>query len=212
MAKKPRKKAPKPTPKETAAKAKKPKHPDMEIPFLKNVLVLIALFFLTYYLVGNVKGYKWLKERFIEGNLNKLEKFADLTTDQKYQAYFRFNHQFLTFIRDNTADTAIIYMPPDSVLDVEDKKSAFYTKKRSNSVQHKTWSTYHIYPRKLVYDREKEEIPSFDQYTHVACVDGWGYEYLEYDVPKQQRARYQVLPRTVKGLKAMNESNKNQAQ
>jgi hypothetical protein len=212
MAKKPRKKPAKSKPVEAPAKAKKPVHPDMEIPFLKNVLVLIALFFLTYYLIGNVKGYKWLQERFIEGNLNKLEKYADLTDDQKYQAYFRFNHQFLTYIRDNTADTAIIFMPPDSVLDVENKKSAFYTKKRSNSVQHKTWSTYYIYPRRLVYFREKDEIPSFDQYTHVACVDGWGYEYLDYNVPKQQRARYQILPRTVEGLKEMQERNKTKSQ
>ena len=184
-----------------------PAHPDMQIPFLKNVLSLIALFFLVYYLVGNVKGYTWLKERFIEQNLEKLDKYSELTEDQKYQAYFRFNHQFLTFIRDNTADSSIIYMPPDSIIRPDSEQNEFYTKKRSNSVWNKVWATYFIYPRKLVYHREKDEIPNFDRYTHVACVNGWGYEYLEYDVPKNRRAKYQILPRTVDGLKAMNERN-----
>lgn len=187
-------------------------HPEMEIPFLKNVFLLIAMFFLTYYLVGNVKGYQWLNERFIQGNLTKLEKYADLTDDQKYQAYFRFNHQFMTFIRDNTADSAIIFMPPDSVIDVENKKSAFYHKKKSNTIANKVWATYFIYPRKLVYYDEKDMIPAFDQYTHVACVDGWGYDYLEYDIPKDRRARYQILPRTIDGLKAVSERNNNQNQ
>ena len=188
------------------AKPKREKDPAMEIPFLKNVLVLIVLFFTTYYLVGNVKGYKWLQERFIEGNLNKLERFADLTTDQKYQAYFRFNHQFLNYIKENTPDSAIIYMPPDSIIMPEDgTQTDFYTKKKSNSVLHKVWATYFIYPRRLVYDRERGEVPGFDRYTHVACIDGWGYDYLEYPVPQNRRAKYQLLPRTEAGLKRMNE-------
>ncbi|MEX2596171.1 MAG: hypothetical protein WEC59_04505 [Salibacteraceae bacterium] len=183
----------------------------MYIPFLKNVIGLIALFFLSYYLINNIRGYKWLSSRFLESNIEKMEKLEHLTTSEKYQAYFRFNHKFLEHINQNTPDSAIIYMPPDSVIMPESgKKTDFYTKKKSNSILNKVWATYFVYPRKLVYHDEREEIPAFDRYNYVACVNGWGYEHLEYRVSEKQKAQYQILPRTLETLKRINKKGSGQ--
>lgn len=181
----------------------------MEIPFLKNVLVLIGIFSGMYLLTEHVQGYTWLKERFIKGNLEKQEKFTDLKEAEMYEAYFKFNYQFLAFIKENTADTAIVLMPPDSIIMPENAQTAFFTNKRSQSVLNKVWATYFIYPRKLVYQREEGELIGFNRYNYVACIDGWGYDYLNYHVPKKQRAQYQILPRSKDDLERILEEAKN---
>jgi hypothetical protein len=182
----------------------------MEIPFLKNVFVLIGFFSVIYLLTAHVQGYIWLKERFIKGNLEKQEKFHGLTESDQYIAYFKFNYQFLAFIKENTADTAIVLMPPDSIIMPENAKTAFTTDKKSQSVLNKVWASYFIYPRKLVYQREEGELLGFDSYNHVACIDGWGYDYLDYHVPKKQRAQYQILPRSKVALERVLEEAKNE--
>lgn len=184
-------------------------YPGMYIPFLKNVITVVVLFLLTAYLIDNVRGYVWLKDKFLKSNLEKIKKFEDLTMDQKFEAYFRFDARFLFYIRDNTPDSALILMPPDSVILPADGSTDFNAKNKNQSVHSKQWASYFIYPRTFIYHRELEDYPkAAESYTHVACINGWGYDKLDYPLPQSQRSKYQVLPRTQAQLKAQQEEQK----
>lgn len=57
----------------------------------------------------------------------------------------------------------------------------------------KNWSSYFVYPRKLIYHDEKDKYPElYKTATHVAIINGWGYELLDYNV--QSRSAFAILP------------------
>ncbi|MDD5231399.1 MAG: hypothetical protein PHC43_08725, partial [Candidatus Marinimicrobia bacterium] len=56
----------------------------------------------------------------------------------------------------------------------------------------KAWSTYFLYPRRLVYEAEKEKNPFYDKVDYVAIVNFWGYDKLEYEVA--QKIKLNILP------------------
>ena len=57
-------------------------------------------------------------------------------------------------------------------------------------VQNKAWSSYFLYPRKLVYNTADDSIAT-SEITHVAIANYQGHENLEYSIPAQ---KYGVLP------------------
>ena len=71
-----------------------------------------------------------------------------------------------------------------------EKKSDFLGK--SPGVQTKAWATYFLYPRKLVYDKEKETNHYYKEISHVAIANYGDYSYLEYEVKRKKK--YDVLP------------------
>ena len=79
-------------------------------------------------------------------------------------------------------------MPPDSILVTKGKKSEF-----SEFIVRKGWANYFVYPRKLIYEDEKADFPQlYQQATHVAIVNYWGYDKLLYQV--KNKNKYSVMP------------------
>jgi len=153
---------------------------------LRNVFVGIIFFILFKGIYENTKSYQWVYEKLFAYNLKIIQEHPDYTMNQKHQVKLGYYAKYLNFISEKTPDSAIILMPPDSIINAIDKKLKMDWLK---SGRH---TSYFIYPRKPVYLREAKDSVFLDKITHVAIVDGYGYEHLPYRVRK--KGRFSVLP------------------
>jgi hypothetical protein len=78
-------------------------------------------------------------------------------------------------------------MPPDSVF--LNTKS---TTKFHKEIAEKSWASYFVYPRKLVYEKEKETNPLYAKANYVVVLNGWGLDKIHYEL--QNRIVTGVLP------------------
>ena len=85
-------------------------------------------------------------------------------------------------------------MPADSEFFPKGEKPMF-----EKSINTLGWSSYFLYPRRLVSPKEPHT-PLYKKATHMAFVNGLGYERLPYKVDKPYR--YGILP--------INQQKKNQ--
>ena len=171
-------------------KAKKEKTPESmpkDIPLLNNVIIAILFVILIFKLKDQNPGYRWVHESLIEANLKTIKKYKNLTFEQRQEAKMGFNATYLNFVKNNTPDTAIILMPPDSIILPVKGKSEF-----SKHMKNKAWCSYLIYPRRLVYEREKSNSSLYESVTHVAIMNGWGYDKLAY--PIKDKSKHTILP------------------
>ena len=157
------------------------------IPFVNNLIVFVFFAILVFTLKDKNTGYKWVAENLIDGNLKTIKKHKDLSFEQRQEGKLGFNATYLNFINENTPDTAVILMPPDSVILHQNGRYKF-----NKYLKNKSWCSYLVYPRKLVYEREKTSAPLYNKVTHVAIINGWGYDKLGYKVNK--RVPLTVLP------------------
>lgn len=157
----------------------------------KDMIALIISFLVVFVLYKTVGGYKWLWDTLVIGNIKMIRKYPDLTIEKKWEVKCGFDYTYLNFIKKNTPEDAIILMPSDSALYPEGQKSDFNTR-NSAGVKNKAWSTYFLYPRKVVYEREKESNPLYTKVNYVAIANYKGYEKLSYKIDKKQK--YYVLP------------------
>ena len=157
------------------------------IPLLNNVVLAIVFVILIFKLKDQNPGYKWMNETLIGANLETMKKYKNLTFEQKQEAKMGFNVKYLNFIKNNTPDSAVILMPPDSIILPSEGKSEF-----NKHLKNKVWCSYHIYPRKIVYERERHTSSLYSSITHVAIINGWGYNKLSYRV--NNKSKYTVMP------------------
>jgi hypothetical protein len=157
---------------------------------LQNIAALIVTIVCLFILYQN-GGYKWVWDSLVMGNLKIIWDNPDLTQEKKWEIKCGFDYRYANYLKVNTPEDAVILMPPSEVLFPEGKKSDFNTK-GSWGVKNKAWATYFVYPRKLVYDKEKEINPYHEKINFIAIANFWGYEKLEYSVSKKQK--YLVLP------------------
>ncbi len=156
------------------------------IPILNNVLILILFIIVVFKLKDINSGYKWMHETLIGANLKIIKKYKALSFRQKQEAKLGFNVRFLNHLADNTPDTAIILMPPDTIILPLQGKSDF-----DKYMKNKTWVSYFLYPRKVVYEREKETSHLYSTATHIAIMNEWGYHKLPYNV--KNKAKHSIL-------------------
>jgi hypothetical protein len=107
--------------------------------------------------------------------------------DERREMKMGFSFRYMKFVRDCTPETAVILMPPREVYFPPGEKSDF-----EGDVGHKLWRLRVLYPRRLIDKPELGVNVYSDSITHVAIVNGWGYDYLHY--PVSERVRYAVLP------------------
>ena len=159
---------------------------------VKNFLILGGVLFLLNYLKENNMGYKWVVDTQIIKSQENMDKYKDLTYEQKMQAKLGFTVKYFDFIKQNTPDTAVILMPPDTV--IRPPGQVHYTKTAMNGyTRNRKWVSYFLYPRKLVYQDHLEDYPELvDDVSHVAIINTWGYEKLPYRVGKKNK--YSVMP------------------
>jgi len=155
--------------------------------FISRNIIVGAVFFISLsYLYNHSSSYKWLYEQLYKVNYNAIVNYPDYTTEQKYQSKLGFYGKYMSFVKSHTPDTAIILMPPDSIIHAIDKKN------RMNWLTSKRHSTYFLYPRKAIYKKLSSDSIYFDKITHVAIVDGKGYENLPFAV--KNKNKYTVIP------------------
>jgi len=158
------------------------------IPFHVNMIGLVISFFITLFFYKNFPSYQWVKDELIKENLKLIKKNSRLTIDDKLEAKIGYDYSVLKMIKNATPDTAIILMPnPDSCLAIRKREKG--QNLNGGGIQHKVWSEYYLYPRKLVYKNQKD--PDSARVNYIAILAGQGYEML--NVPDSQKQGYTVI-------------------
>lgn len=166
---------------------KKPKILKEKIPILNNLLWVVVFAAAIYWMKNNNTGYKWMTDSLIGANLETIEKYNDISFREKQVAKLGFNATYLHYLVDNTPEDAIILLPPKNVAFSEGTQTNF-----DKHIMNKTWVTYIVYPRKIVYEDEKETSNLYSKISHVGIINGWGYQKLTYQVATT--AEITVLP------------------
>lgn len=152
---------------------------DEGIGFYKNfILLLFVVAFVLIIFKGN-EGYAWIFNKLIKQNLEFISKNPQLTESQRYQVKFGVDASVLAFIKDKTPTDATILFPPNSVLMNENSNYRFI--KGVGGLKIRNWALYFLYPRKLVYADEMDKSIFTKDISHVVCLNGWGYSFLNYD-------------------------------
>lgn len=159
---------------------------------VKNFLILGGVLFLLNTLKENNNGYKWVVESQIIKSQESIDKYKKLNYKQKMESKLGFTIRYFDFIKENTPDSAVILMPPDTV--IRPPGQVHYTKTAMNGyTTNRKWVSYFLYPRKLVYEDRRDEYPELTKaITHVAIINYWGYEKLPYRVGKENQ--YSIMP------------------
>lgn len=148
-------------------------------------LVFIAL---LYFLIP---GYRWAVEEIGFRNLNLIsriekkrisENLPPLNVHEK-RAFKIEGYYYLQLLITSTPQNAVILLPPRQVTHGT----------RHEFLNSSEWVAYFIYPRLCVgYDERFTNPELYAKITHVAIVNGWGYEFLKYPVEKKEEEA--VLP------------------
>lgn len=152
----------------------------------RNIFIGAVFFISLSYLYNHSLSYKWLYEKFYKGNYSTIKNYSHYTIEQRYQSKLGFYAKYMFHIKSHTPDSAIILMPSDSVIHAIDKKN------RMGWLTSKRHSTYFLYPRKPIYKKISSDSVYFDKITHVAIVNGKGYENLPFKV--KNKTAYTIIP------------------
>jgi len=129
----------------------------------------------------NIDGYYWLYNTMLSGNLKTINNNPDLTIAQRYQIKSG-EIGYIYRIKELTPDSAIIIIPPKQLLLKVGFKSAVEL----------PWLTYFVYPRKVVYEDDKDSSKLYQQATYILALNGWGLNKLNYRVDRPES--FMVLP------------------
>ncbi len=149
---------------------------------MKQYALTIGLIgFLCFQYFSPTATLHWLMNNLIEQNLGLMfDRSKAITQDQKSQIKLGSNYFYLNTIKNTTPEDAIILFPDSETFKFEHDQISF-----SNEINIKGWASYFVYPRKIVYEREKNVNELYSQISHVAIVNGWGYHKLNYQVDQQ---------------------------
>jgi hypothetical protein len=151
-----------------------------------NVLFLLLSFVFIKGLVMKQEGYGWALN-MLKGNMETIRQYPDLTVDERNSIKLGASFNFLKYLRENTPENAVIYLPAQSAFFPAGVKSPF-----TGEPFNKLWATRFLYPRKIVTASEMGHNDYSDKLTHVAIVHGVGLDMLPYQVP--QPFDFGVLP------------------
>jgi hypothetical protein len=129
-----------------------------------------------------VKGYYWLYHTMLKNNFETIEKYPDLNIAQRYELKWGGEIGYVNRIKQLTPDSAIIIIPPRKLLTAAGFKSTVEL----------PWLTYFVYPRKVVYEDDKDSSKIYSQATHILALQGWGLDRLNYRVDKPEA--FMILP------------------
>ena len=141
---------------------------------------------MAYAIYQKDPGYNWVFNNLLIGNLKDIEQRKDYTYEVKHEAKRGFFARYLFFVNKNTPEDAIILMPSEEVID------AVPAEQKLEFLKYKPHVMYFVYPRKAVYANLEDDKKYMDKITHVAIVNGQGYENVPYQIPNKQQ--YTVVP------------------
>ena len=152
----------------------------------RNLIITFVLMFVLLLLYVAVPGYNYAIKDVAIGNKQRIDQIEtrrlnfnlpELRLEDKL--LFRIeDYWYIQFITTHTPDTAVILLPPHSAID---------STPEFNQLNDPEWMEYFLYPRLCVSEDQKET-----KVTHVAIVNGWGYDKLKYE-PKE-RPSETILP------------------
>ncbi|MCW3127372.1 MAG: hypothetical protein JWO03_3030 [Bacteroidetes bacterium] len=148
----------------------------------RNLLVSFVLVILLIALYATVPGYNYVvkdvaihnKELMDHIQTQKLNlNLPEITTELKRE--FRMEDYFLIKTMMETPENSVILLPPVSAVDT----SAIFKELSEPEVME-----YYLYPRLCISEDEKDKKKDlYAKVTHVAIVNGWGYDKLHYTPP-----------------------------
>ncbi len=154
--------------------------------FLRNIFIAIIVLFIAFFSTREGNLYGWTYKNLLVENIKfALGKYGELDVHQKYVVKMKDNYQYIKLVKDNTPEDAIILFPDRKHFNTERS-----TMKLSNQLSHPGYISFFLYPRKVIYDN-RESIYK-DKYTHVAILDYWGYDKLNYKIDSP--VEYTILP------------------
>ncbi|MDR2448849.1 MAG: hypothetical protein LBD52_02690 [Prevotellaceae bacterium] len=154
----------------------------------KSLMIAVAGGLLLYWTITENKGYWWVYEKLLKGNMETIWQYRTATLDERYQMKLGFDYVFWNFIKQHTPDDAVILFPLKE--HNTEKAGNSQLTGRTNS---KYWVTHFVYPRRVLYKDEQDINPHYNDVTHVAIVAGHGYEDLDYRV--SERTYFTILPK-----------------
>ena len=162
---------------------------DSKLYYIRNIL---SLFFVIIIINGALKlnGYNWLYT-MLKDNEKFVKKNSELSEDKKNEIKHGSCFTYLNFLKTHTPDSAIILFPDkNTLLNIKEFKDS---PSNSSTLRNPAWATYFIYPRRIIYaDTLKKEYNA----THIAIIDGHGYEHLSQSANTEQGPKFTVLSLT----------------
>ncbi len=169
-----------------------------------NLLFAFLVYLILTFCNSKVEGYNWVSSVLMKEGLNackltqrEIEKRERIETnpelrktiarDTKYEVKLGADYLVLKFIREKTPKDAIILFPSPDILC---KPNQFVSLRRDMGL--KAFPSYFLYPRKIVYENEKDKNPLFYKAQYVLTFLGWGYQYLDYQM--EPRNGIEILP------------------
>ncbi|MDR1880392.1 MAG: hypothetical protein LBQ78_05615 [Tannerellaceae bacterium] len=154
---------------------------------LRNLAVAAVAGWMTFLCIEKQAGYHWVYNGLLKGNMKTIIQYPNLTVDQKNEIKLEFDYVYLRFLKNSTPENAVILYPSHEDFYPKDKQSPF-----KQDISNKLWGLRFLYPRKLVLPSEMETNRYARDITHVAIVNGRGYERLNYTVDDMHE--HAVLP------------------
>ncbi len=156
---------------------------------LNIILKNFTLFFLSILIFNTMlknDGYNWAWDTLIKSNLKIIKENKTLSIQNRVISKMGDVANYMYNIKNNTNDTATILFP--------DKKNCIRSKNKiSGEFHNKTYVSYFLYPRTIIYAHELLEYKNIAKsIDYVAIIEGCGYEFLPYET--QQKTDYTFMP------------------
>lgn len=152
---------------------------------VKNILIVIVAGLLVKEGIEAQPGYNWVYNGLLKGNMETIKAYPNLTFDEKMTMKLNSCYSYLMYIKEQTPENAVILWP--SGADFSKENSPF-----KGEIYNKTYALRFLYPRKLVTPHEIGKSHYEKEITHIAIVNGTGFDKLPYKV--EQPFEHGVLP------------------
>jgi len=171
--------------KESVVKPQKKDEPSKGLTFISGLffnLIGGVIACLAIYILFTVKGYDWLYNTMLKNNFETIEKYPDLSVAERYELKWGGEIGYINKVKKQTPDSAIIIIPPRKLL----------TQAGFKSTQELPWLTYFLYPRKVVYEDDKDSSAIYKQANYILSVNGFGFDRVNYRIDKPEA--FMILP------------------
>ena len=161
--------------------------PSVGIALIRNIGVALIVVLLISVAYKKMPGYQWVYDGLLKGNMELMRQYKDLPLEGRNEMKLGYTYAYLRYIVRQTPPDAVILMPQKSIYFPEKVKTEF-----TGQPYNKLWATRFLYPRKIVLEGEETANKYGCKITHVAIVNGWGYDKLHYEV--ENPVKNTVLP------------------
>jgi len=146
----------------------------------RNLIIAFVLMFILLMLYVAIPGYNYAIKDVAIGNKERIDQIEtrrinfnlpELRMEDKF--LFRIeDYWYIQFMTNHTPDSAVVLLPPLSAVD---------STPEFNSLNDPEYMEYFLYPRLCVSEDQKSTKKDlYARVTHVAIVNGWGYDKLKY--------------------------------